>query len=196
MSRTRGWTSRRRFLGTALALPFASIGAVSGQTLPLTPACGEKPGRTPSQTAGPFYTPDSPRRSSLVEPGSKAERLVVTGFVLSPQCKPVANALLDFWHCDEAGEYDNRGFRYRGHLFADAQGLYVLETIVPGEYPGRTRHIHVKVQAPGGRVLTTQLYFPDEPGNRSDGIYRRELEMRVSRKGEQRDASFDFVVAA
>ncbi len=178
-----------------LALPFASIGPVSGQTLPLTPACGEKPERTPSQTAGPFYTPDSPRRNSLVVPGSKAERLVLAGLVLSPQCRPVANALLDFWHCDEAGEYDNKGFRYRGHVFADAQGRYRLETIVPGEYPGRTRHIHVKVQAPGGRVLTTQLYFPDEPGNRSDGIFRRELTMQATRKGGQRDARFDFVVA-
>lgn len=195
MSRTRSWTGRRRFLGTALALPFASIGSVSGQSLPLTPACGEKPERTPSQTAGPFYTPNSPRRGSLAEPGSKAERLVVTGFVLSPQCKPVANALLDFWHCDEAGDYDNRDFRYRGHVFADAQGRYSLETIVPGQYPGRTRHIHVKVQAPGGRVLTTQLYFPDEPGNRTDGIYRRELTLQVVRKGAQRDARFDFVVA-
>lgn len=196
MSRTRSWTGRRRFLGTALALPFASIGPASGQTLPLTPVCGEKPERTPSQTAGPFYTPNSPRRGSLVEPGSKAERLVLTGFVLSPLCKPVVNALLDFWHCDEGGNYDNRGFRYRGHVFADAQGRYSLETIVPGEYPGRTRHIHVKVQAPGGRILTTQLYFPDEPGNRSDFIYRRELTMQFARKDGQRDARFDFVVAA
>lgn len=196
MRRTRSWTGRRRFLGAALALPFVSIRNASGQTLLLTPACGEKPEQTPSQTAGPFYTPNSPRRSSLVEPGSKAERLVVTGFVLSMQCKPVPYALLDFWHSDEAGEYDNRGSRYRGHVFADTQGRYSLETIVPGEYPGRTRHIHVNVQVPGGRVLTTQLYFPDEPGNRTDGIYRRELTMQVVRKGAQRDARFDFVVAA
>lgn len=189
-------TGRRRLLGAALALPFASIGAASGQTLPLTPACGEKPERTPSQTAGPFYTPDSPRRSSLVEPGSKADRLVLTGLVLSPQCRPVANALLDFWHCDEAGDYDNRGFRYRGHVLADASGRFSLATIVPGEYPGRTRHIHVKVQPPGGRVLTSQLYFPDEPGNRSDFIYRRELTMQVARRGLQLDARFDFIVAA
>jgi protocatechuate 3,4-dioxygenase beta subunit len=52
------------------------------------------------------------------------------------------------------------------------------------------------VQAPGGRVLTTQLYFPDEPGNRTDGIYRRELTLQVVRKGAQRAARFDFVVAA
>ena len=196
MSCIQNRTDRRRFLGAALALPLVSIGHVSGQTLPLTPACGEKPERTPSQTAGPFFTPDSPRRNSLVEPGSRAERLTLAGLVLSAQCKPVANALLDFWHCDEAGAYDNKGFRYRGHVFADAQGRYNLETIVPGEYPGRARHIHVKVRAPGGRVLTTQLYFPDEPGNRSDGIYRRELTMQVARKGGQRDARYDFVVAA
>jgi len=67
---------------------------------------------------------------------------------------------------------------------------------VPGEYPGRTRHIHAKVRPPGGRILTTQLYFPDEPGNRADGIYRRELTMRVARNGAHRSARFDFVVAA
>lgn len=187
--------SRRRFLGAALALPFISTGAQSAQALPLTPACGENPARTPEQTPGPFYTPDSPQRSSLVEPGSTAERLVLAGFVLSPRCTPVANALLDFWHCDAQGEYDNRGFRYRGHLFADAQGLYRLETIVPGEYPGRTRHIHVRVQAPEGLVLTTQLYFPDDPRNRSDWIYRPELTMQVTRDSGRRNARFDFVVA-
>ena len=196
MNRIQYRIGRRRLLGAALVLPFASIGPVSGQNLPLTPACGEKPERTPSQTAGPFFTPDSPRRDSLVEPGSKVARLVVTGLVLSSQCRPVANALLDFWHCDETGEYDNRGFRYRGHVFADAQGRYSLETIVPGEYPGRTRHIHVKVRPPDGRIFTTQLYFPDEPGNRADGIYRRELTMRVARNGAHRSARFDFVVAA
>ena len=195
MSRIHIRIGRRRLLGATLALPLVSIGPAFGQTLPLTPACGEKPERTPSQTAGPFYTPDSPRKSSLVEPGSKVERLTLTGVVLSPQCKPVSNALLDFWHCDETGEYDNKGFRYRGHVFTDGQGRYSLETIVPGEYPGRTRHIHVKVQAPDSRVLTTQLYFPDEPRNRSDGIYRRELEMQVARKGPQQIARFDFIVA-
>jgi len=196
MSRIRNNASRRAFLGAAFALPFLSFRRASGQPLSLTPACGESSEQTPSQTPGPFYTPDSPRRSSLVEPGSRAERLVVAGLVLSPRCAPVANALLDFWHCDEAGHYDNRGFRYRGHFFTDAKGRYRLETIVPGEYPGRTRHIHVKVQAPGGRILTTQLYFPDEPRNRSDWIYRPELTMQVSRKMGRRAARFDFVVNA
>ena len=196
MNRDQDQTGRRRLLGAALALPFVSIHTVSAQSLSLTPACGEHPESTPAQTPGPFYTPDSPRRSSLIVPGASAERLVLAGFVLSPQCTPVANALLDFWHCDERGDYDNNGFRYRGHLFANEQGLYRLETIVPGEYPGRTRHIHVKVRAPGSRVLTTQLYFPDEPRNRSDWIYRPELTMQVTRSDGRRDARFDFIIAA
>jgi protocatechuate 3,4-dioxygenase beta subunit len=172
--------TRRRALGAALLIPLEGLAQTCGIV-------------TPRQTEGPFYTPNTPKRISLVEPGSKAPRLIVLGTVLSADCKPVPNALLDFWHSDERGEYDNRGFRYRGHQFADAQGRYRLETIVPAEYPGRTRHIHVKVQAPGGRILTTQLYFAGDPGNRRDGLYRPELEMK---KGKGEETSFDFVVPA
>ena len=63
----------------------------------------------------------------------------------------------------------------------DADGHYKLETILPAVYPGRTRHIHVKVRAKeGGRILTTQTYFPGEAGNARDGLYRPELEARRS----------------
>jgi protocatechuate 3,4-dioxygenase beta subunit len=169
---------RREILGAALLIPLEGLAQTCGVL-------------TPRQTEGPFFTPNSPKRISLAEPGSKAPRFVVTGTVLSAQCKPVPNALLDFWHSDEEGAYDNRGFRYRGHQHADAQGRFRLETIVPAEYPGRTRHIHVKVQAPGKRILTTQLYFAGDPGNRRDGLYRPELEMKNKGSGE---ASFDFIV--
>jgi protocatechuate 3,4-dioxygenase beta subunit len=122
-------------------------------------------------------------------------RIVVTGSVLSTDCRPIPGALLDFWQADDRGEYDNAGFRLRAHQFTDEQGRYRLETIVPGPYPGRTRHIHVRVQAPNHPVLTTQLYFPDEPGNRGDGLFRPELIVGV-REGEiPTVATFDFVLA-
>jgi len=54
----------------------------------------------------------------------------------------------------------------------------------PGVYTGRTRHFHVKVQPRGGRVLTTQLYFPGGSTNRSDGLFRSELLMRTAKKKE------------
>lgn len=177
---------RRKLLLAGILAPFQKAFAQ-----PLT--CGE---RTRAQTEGPFFKADTPQRASLIEPGANAGRLVLTGSVLSVQCKPVANALLEFWHADETGEYDNKGFRYRGHQFTDAEGRYRLETIVPGEYPGRTRHIHVKVQAANRRVLTTQLYFPGDPGNRRDGLYRPELELRATRTKELMQGSFDFVIEA
>jgi len=115
---------------------------------------------------------------------------------MTTDCRLVPGALLDVWHCDAAGRYDNDGFRYRGHLFADAAGGYRLETIVPGLYPGRTRHIHIRVQAPGGRPLTTQLYFPGEPGNAADGLWQRALEiaMTASTPHQPRLGRFDFVL--
>jgi protocatechuate 3,4-dioxygenase beta subunit len=165
-------------LGVALLVPLKGLAQTCGVA-------------TPRQTEGPFFTPNSPLRASLVEAGSKAGRFVVTGRVLSAQCKPLASALVDVWHADEDGEYDNAGSRYRGHQFTDAEGRYRFETIVPALYPGRTRHYHVKIQPKGGRLVTTQLYFPGEPMNRRDGLYRQELELKTPRSGE---GAFDFVL--
>jgi len=184
-------THRRRLLGAAAALPFTSAGFA--QELPLTPACGAQAVLTPRQTEGPYYTPNSPRRSSLIEPGSRAERLILTGRVVDAQCRPVPKALLDFWHCDENGEYDNAGTRYRGHLFTDVEGRFRLETVFPAIYPGRARHIHVKVQAPGRPILTTQLYFP---GDARDSLWRKELEVIMERRPQGRLAAFQFIVDA
>ena len=164
------------------------------QSLLPTPACGDDDDVTLAQTEGPFYTPNSPQRTSLLEPGITGTPLVVSGYVLSTDCQPVPGALLDFWHADDGGVYDNVGYRLRGHQFADAGGRYTLETIVPGLYPGRTRHIHVKVQSPNGPILTTQLYFPGEPRNDTDGIFRPELLMSVQALESSQAAAFDFVV--
>ena len=174
--------TRRELLAAGVALPFSGIAYAQ-----LT--CGEV---TAPQTEGPFFKTKSPQRASLLEKDSVGERMVLAGVVLSRACKPVANALLDFWHSDDMGEYDNDGFRYRGHQFSDAEGRFRLETIVPARYPGRTRHVHVKVQAPRKRVLTTQIYFPGEPGNARDPLYRATLAMRKT-AGE---GHFDFVIDA
>jgi protocatechuate 3,4-dioxygenase beta subunit len=179
--------SRRRLMAIAIALPAASLPFARLARAQLT--CGEI---TPRQTEGPFFRTNTPHRITLIEPGSKAPRLLVTGQVLSRDCLPVKGALLDFWHADEHGRYDNRGYRYRGHQFTDADGRYRLETIVPADYPGRTRHIHVKVQPPGGRVLTTQLYFPNQRDNARDGLFRQDLVMEMN---DPSRGSFDFVVA-
>jgi protocatechuate 3,4-dioxygenase beta subunit len=117
-----------------------------------------------------------------------------TGYVLSPRCRPLARVLLDFWQADAQGQYDNQGYRCRGHQFTDETGRYRLETIVPGLYPGRTRHIHVKVQAPNRPILTTQLYFPGEPRNARDRIFTSALVMAVQDTADGKAAQFNFVL--
>jgi protocatechuate 3,4-dioxygenase beta subunit len=184
-------TSRRDFVRLALAA--STVAALRGEataqtTLAPTPGCGEA---TPPQTEGPFFKPSSPERVSLLEPGLGGSRLVVTGVVRGTDCRPVPGALLDVWQADAAGRYDNAGQRLRGHQFTDAEGRYRLQTIVPGVYPGRTRHIHVKLQAPGARVLTTQLYFPGEAMNARDGIFDPALVVAMT---DPSAARFDFVL--
>lgn len=119
---------------------------------------------TPPQTEGPYYTPNTPGRNSLLEEGMEGERLLLVGYVLDQNCAPIPGAWLDFWQAGADGEYDNVGYRLRGHQFTDEQGRYYLETVMPGLYSSRPiRHIHVKVQPPNGGVLTSQLYFPEQP---------------------------------
>ena len=191
---------RRRVLrtlvqaGTAsqLAGPLAALAQTP--TLPPTPACGAPAAATTEQTEGPYFKRSSPLRQSLLEDGMAGERLLLGGRVLDTRCQPVARALLDFWQADATGAYDNRAFRMRGHQFSDASGAFRLDTVIPGLYTGRTRHIHVKLQAPGGRVLTTQLYFPDEPANRGDFIFSPALVMVMRRGASGAVAGFDFVL--
>jgi protocatechuate 3,4-dioxygenase beta subunit len=173
----------------------AANGEAQNATLNPTPACDDgDDDPTPAQTEGPFFTPNSPERTSLLEAGLAGTPIVLTGKVLTRSCQPVPGALVDFWHADDGGEYDNEGYRLRGHQFTDAEGNFRLETIVPGLYPGRTRHFHVKVQAPNQPVLTTQLYFPGEPGNATDGIFRAECLMAVAETAAGRQAQFNFVL--
>jgi len=167
--------------------------AKESQTLTPTPACGDSP-PTPAQTPGPFYKPNSPQRQSLITQSTEGTRLILTGQVLTTDCTPIANSLIDVWQTDAQGRYDNTGNTLRGHQFTDAQGRYWIETIVPGIYPGRTRHLHIKVQAPERDLLTTQLYLPDEPLNEGDFLFQPVLLMSVQDTDEGKQAQFDFVV--
>ena len=168
--------------------------ALAQAPLAATPQCHDGDAVTLRQMEGPFFKPSSPERIELIEAGMPGQPLELVGFVLTRSCKPVGGALLDFWQANDKGDYDNSGFRLRGHQFADANGRFRLRTIVPGNYEGRTRHIHVKVQPKGGRILTTQLYFPGEPKNRQDGLFRKELLMRTAKNEGELAGRFDFVL--
>ncbi len=190
-------TTRRNVLLAALPLALAGDVLAQPASLDPTPACGDSHGPTPSQTEGPYFTPNSPLRTSLYEPGMEGTRLRVGGLALDRTCRPVSNVLVDLWHADAQGRYDNAGYRLRGHQFTDAQGRWQFDTILPALYPGRTRHLHVKLQPRGGRILTTQLYFPtDTASNARDRIFDKRLLMNTAGDAEQMIARYDFVLVA
>ena len=189
--------TRRRFMlagAAADAMTWTSGDLVFAQQLAPTPECRDGGDATPRQTEGPFFKPSSPLRSDLREPGMAGRAVALSGLVLTRACRPVAGALVDLWHADAQGNYDLRGNRCRGHQFADAAGRYRFTTVMPALYSGRARHFHVKVQAPRQSVLTTQLYFPNEPLNQRDSLFNRALLMRVAEAGDALSAGFDFVL--
>jgi protocatechuate 3,4-dioxygenase beta subunit len=151
---------------------------------------------TLAETEGPYYKTNSPEATNLVQSDTQGTVTTITGQVLDQNGQPVANALLDFWQANASGAYDNSGYTPRGHQYTDANGYYTLTTIQPGLYPGRTEHIHVKVQAPSGPVLTTQLFFPGVAQNSRDSIYDPSLLLNVATNDDgTQSATFNFVVA-
>jgi protocatechuate 3,4-dioxygenase beta subunit len=207
MPRTpRAWRLVATGLIAASGLTLSALGqlptATSGEDLTastvlaqeLTAQASTTLALTPAQTEGPYYRAGAPERASLIDSTVAGTRLVISGSVLDQNGQPVPNATLDFWQADANGVYDNAGYRLRGKVMTDASGQYTIETIVPGEYPGRTPHIHVKVQAPGGPVLTTQVYLPGEPSNARDGIFNSALLLTVQDTPDGQLASFNFVV--
>lgn len=174
------------------ATPSIAQAAADGQKLTPTPSCDDGDDPTPPQIEGPYFKPNSPQRTSIADgPGTA---LTLSGYVFGIGCQTLGDVLLDFWQADNSGAYDNVSYRFRGHQFSDSSGAYRLTTIIPGLYPGRTRHIHVKLQAPGKPILTTQLYFPGEPRNNTDPLFDPALLITMRDAGGGKEGSFDFVL--
>jgi protocatechuate 3,4-dioxygenase beta subunit len=164
----------------------------AAETVPV--ACSGTP--TSPNMEGPYYTAGSPERASLIDEGMPGMPIRIFGHVFDQNCDPVAGAKVDFWQADANGVYDNAGYTLRGHVLADENGGYAIETIAPGEYPGRPPHIHVKVFAPDGReLLTTQLYLA---GSESSADVRAAPDLLVPFAGPdakgREQVPFDFVV--
>src|SRR5215469_14228752 len=143
-----------RFLSSA-ALPVLGIGPTSAQGFPqrltLTPQCGDDDELTLAQDEGPFFKPNAPLRHDLATDVRGGNRITIAGFVIDKHCRPILGSLLEIWHADDVGRYDNVGFRLRGHQQVDDQGRWWFNT-------GRTRHYHFRGPAAGSsRLSSTSL---------------------------------------
>ena len=118
---------------------------------------------TPASTAGPFYKPGAPFRNFLREQSSKGIPLSVFGKVIDGSGKPLNDAIIEIWHTNPDGAYDQTGYQYRASIRVSTNGEYNFETFLPGAYGGRAQHIHYQITVPQNRKLITQLYFNSDP---------------------------------
>lgn len=134
---------------------------------------------------GPFYTPNAPiRENSLIDKNEPGQRMVISGRVMNLDCTEVIpDAMIDIWHANDNGTYDNQGFNLRGRITTNAEGFYMFETIKPGKYLNgasfRPSHIHFKITPQGSSEITTQLYFSgdsDIPGDAAASINSGEFD--------------------
>jgi len=215
--------SRRSFFGSALALsvPLLPILGCSARSANATPASDAgsrivpppppppvRCGLTATNIEGPYYRGGAPFTTSLASAGIRGEPLLLTGRVVSVDCRSVLSAaILDVWQADGDGRYDNDGsfgapnatpMRLRGKVRVDTNGCFAIHTVIPGRYLNgrqyRPSHIHVKVSAPGHAPLTTQLYFPGDPYNDVDPFIDRSLIMAIEKSRGEREGRFDFVL--
>jgi len=142
---------RYSFLGSLLLFPFVKVFGKSRS--PRSEVC-----KTQSDQEGPYYKGGAPLRTVIEREG---EQLTIQGVIVkSSDCTtPVPGAVVDIWHCDTKGHYDNDGFKCRGLVKSNESGEYSFTTIYPPSYGSRPRHIHIKVRAEGFQELTSQIYF-------------------------------------
>jgi protocatechuate 3,4-dioxygenase beta subunit len=125
---------------------------------------------TGPQTAGPFY-PGEPETRVDISEGIPGVAMEVDLQILDAACVPLVGAEVDLWGADKDGRYS--GYEdfgtegedwQRGQQITDGDGRVRFSCVVPGSYPGRAMHLHVKVRADGHGELTTQTYLPDDIG--------------------------------
>ncbi len=203
------FSSRRRFLAELSV--FAGVAAVTSRlgaqgglekfVIP-SPPCTEAD-LTPAVADAGTFKAGSPARTSLVEPGVTARRIVLSGFVIGIKCGRVKDAQLEFWHADPGGTYDMQGFLFRGQQRTDTDGRYRLETVMPGAAGARPPVIAARLTPPGQPALTTLLFFPDTSANARDPRFASKLVMKKGsnvptpseKPGETGQAfTFDFIL--
>lgn len=150
---------------------------------------------TPAIEEGPYYKEGSPARRNLIDPDMPGTRLFLEGHVRDTNGKPIANAWIDFWQADSTGQYDNVGYKLRGHQYTEKDGKYRLDTIVPAGYESRAPHLHVKIRPKeDSPVFTTQLFFAGNELNATDFLYDELAALETRRTRDGLKAQFDFIV--
>jgi len=179
--------NRRTFLKNSLLGTVGAVvaGNVSAQT------------STPRDAEGPFYpiTPQKDKDADLTKVAgkigtAKGTIIEIHGQVLDTNLNPVEGATIDLWQANSFGKYHHphddseapvdENFQSWAIIQSGKDGKFRFKTVMPGAYPfqakpedQRTPHIHIKIGKHGYEPVLTQMYFPDQEQNKTDGLYQR-----------------------
>ena len=130
---------------------------------------------TTDDILGPFYRRDAPTRNDLTYENLTGSVIELKGHVLKSDCTtPIENALVEIWHCNTNGDYDNKSedFNQRAKWYTDENGEYSFKTILPGKYLNgnqfRPAHIHFRITEKNSKELISQIYFNGDPHIKKD----------------------------
>jgi len=202
---------RRSFLKQSLLGSVATLVATGAQAQMSTPRDAE----------GPFYpiTPQKDKDADLTRVSgktgiAKGTIIEISGQVLDTELNPIEDATIDLWQANSFGKYHHphdsseapidENFQSWAIIQSGSQGKFKFRTVMPGAYPlgakdQRTPHIHIKVGKHGYEPLLTQMYFPDQPLNETDGLYQRKSKeqqkmMTAQRQGGDNQYLYNIVL--
>ena len=154
---------------------------------------------------GPYYSLDTPESREISAEGTPGEVMIFQGRVVDDNDQPLDGAIIEIWHADGNGDYDNEGYNCRGHQFTNAQGCFEFHTVKPfgygkrsfsfggiGDY--RAAHLHVKL-VHGDKAQTTQVWFPNDPRNSSDLLHQEASTVNEQHVDGTLYGRFDFVLS-
>jgi hydroxyquinol 1,2-dioxygenase len=155
-------------------------------------------GAAESTVFGPFHRLGAPEMSAganIAHRDKTGAPTLVSGRVLDLDGKPIVGALLDVWQAQSSGLYDSQDenlggeLHMRGKFRTDAEGRYLIRTVLPvhypipsdgpvgrmlratGRHPWRPAHIHFVVSADGYEPVTTHIFDSRDEYLGSDAVF-------------------------
>ena len=124
-------------------MALVAVAVSAGAAVEAAPRCAP----TLTDGAGPFGRGAPPRRASI------GKGHVLTGLVLSVDCRPVAGAHVQLWQANRFGVYTRAG---SATVVTDRGGRFRFEGPRPVAYEGRPPHIHLRILARDHEELLTR----------------------------------------